>query len=582
MTLRSNWKPGKEEVVAENGAVTAMTPQSAEAGLEMLKRGGNAVDAAVAIGFCNVVVEPYMATIGGMGYMLVHMAAEGRTYAIDFNGRAPRAARPNMYRVLGPAPAAGFHVFEVEDSANREGPLAASVPATCAGLCEAHRRFGVLPIEQVLEPAIQLAAEGFETNWHLTLFAANQFEAFSRDSYIASMWLPGGRVPRSDPKPGERIVQRDLAHLLRRVARDGADALHRDEVADAIDEFMRANGGVLTRQDLEEYRPTVSDPLSVPFKGHEVKVVPTPSGAITNLQTFALLDRFDLASLGHNSVEHLHLFVEAARHAFADRFRYLGDWEHAKVPLRGLLSPEYARGVAAEIDLKKASVGLDADEEPWVHYMDRAIHDPWRYEPSPTPATAYEPAIDTNDEDTTHINVVDKDRNAVSCTHTGVFEAGLNPPATGVYLVGGMAWFIPKDGYANSVAGWKRPMNNMAPVMVFRDGRPVLCQGAPGARRIMNRGVQVVANVIAFGMTPQQAIEQATVDASGRETLVDSRLPDRVIEGLASRGHRIAVVEEEPGMGGNFSRPTAMQVDYEAGLIRAGVDPFRPATALGY
>ena len=227
MSLRSKWKPGKEEVVAQNGAVTAMQPQAAEAGLEMLKRGGNAVDAGVAMGFCNVVVKPYMATIAGMGYMLIYLANEGKTVAIDFNGRAPRKAYPDMYRAIGPAATGGFHVFDVEDDANRLGPLSVTVPATCAGLREAHKRYGVLSLEQVLEPAIHLASEGFETDWYLTLFAANTFDRIEPDPYLAGMWLPEGRVPRSHPKPGTKIVQRDLGELLKRIAREGADAMYR-------------------------------------------------------------------------------------------------------------------------------------------------------------------------------------------------------------------------------------------------------------------------------------------------------------------------------------------------------------------
>src|SRR5919199_589352 len=157
MALRSHWKTNKEEVVAENGVVTAMQPPSAEAGLEMLKRGGNAIDAAVAMGFCNVVLEPYMAVIGGIGYMLVHMAHTGQTVGVDFNGRAPRRAHAEMFEVLGPAPAGGISVFSVQGDANRAGPLSVIVPSTCAGFCAVHQRFGVLPLEQVLEPAISLA-----------------------------------------------------------------------------------------------------------------------------------------------------------------------------------------------------------------------------------------------------------------------------------------------------------------------------------------------------------------------------------------------------------------------------------------
>lgn len=204
MALRSSWKLDKEEVVAQNGIVTAMKPPCAEAGLGILKAGGNAIDAAVAIGFCNVVVEPYMATIGGMGYMLIHLAQEGKTVAIDFNGRAPRNAHPDMYSVIGPAEAGGYTIFNVEDDANNRGQLCVTVPATCAGLCEAHARYGKLPLEQVLEPAIHLASQGFEADWYLSLFAANNLESFGRDPYLSSMWLPDGHPPKSYPAPAER------------------------------------------------------------------------------------------------------------------------------------------------------------------------------------------------------------------------------------------------------------------------------------------------------------------------------------------------------------------------------------------
>lgn len=582
MTLRSYWRPGRDEVVASNGMVTAMEAPAAEAGLEVLKRGGNAVDAAVAIGFCNVVLEPFMATIGGMGYMLIHLAREARTVAIDFNGRAPRKARPDMFKVTGPAEAGGYHIFEVEDDAQNQGPLCVTVPAFCAGICEAHRRFGTMPLEELMEPAIHLASAGFEAGWHVTLYAANDWEALNLDHYLSEMWLPGGHAPRSYEGSGDRIVQKDLGDLLKRIARDGPDGLYRGEVAEAIDEFMRQKGGILSRQDLADYRPIVTEPISVPFNGHTIKAVPTPSGALTNLQTYRILDNFDLGGLGHNTVDYLNVFIQSARHAFADRYRYLGDNDFVPVPLQGLLSVEYNRELARKVNLRTAGPAVDQLLEPWVHYLDQGLHDPWQYDPAGLSDEIFHPASDTNGESTTHFNVVDKDRNAVSCTHTGVFTAGANPPNTGVYLVGGMAWFIPRAGYANSIAGWKRPLNNMCPAMVFRDDKPVLLQGAPGARRIMNRGVQVVTNVIVFGMGPQDAISQPTIDVSGKETLVNARITDEVVGGLRRLGHHVELIEEQPAMTGAFSRPSAITIDYETGLLRAGVDAFRPTMAAGY
>jgi len=581
--LRSKWKSNKEEVVAANGVVTAMQPPSAEAGLEILKKGGNAVDAAVAMGFCNVVLEPYMATIGGLGYMLIYLAREGKTIALDFNGRAPAKAHAEMYKVVGPAPAGGVHILAVEDDSNRQGALSVTVPTTCAAFCLAHRIYGKLPLEQVLEPAIHLASEGFHADWYVTLFVANNLARFRRNPVIANAWIPRGRPPRYSPKPGEKIIQRDLGDLLKRIAKQGADAMYRGEIADAVDEYMREKGGILSKKDLEDYHPDIFEPVSMPFKGYDIKAVPTPSGGITNLETFGIWDNFDLASMRHNSVDYLHLFIEISRHAFADRFRYLGDWDYAPVPLRGLLSKEYTRELARQVDAKKAVVELKQDQEPWVYYMERALHDPWKYESSPYPDKLFESAIADEPGNTTHINVVDRERNVVTCTHTAALTSGDTvPPGTGIYLSGGMAWFIPEPGYANSITGWKRTLTNMSPLMISRGGKPVLCLGAPGGRRIINRVVQVAANVLIFGMTPQEAIVQPTVDVSGRDTIVDSRLPDDTIAKLEKLGHRVRVVEEEPDILGNFSRPSAVYIDYETGVLRAGVDVFRPAIALGY
>ncbi len=581
MSLRSHWKSTKEEVVAENGVVTAMHPPAAEAGLAILKQGGNAVDAAVAIGFCNIVLEPYMAVIGGMGYMLVHMAESGQTIGVDFNGRAPRKAHAEMYDVIGPAPPGGINVFRTTGDANTAGALSITVPATCAGFCAAHERFGVLPLAQVMEAAIGLASDGFETNWHTTLYLANRMEALAADPYMAEMWLPNGRPPRSYPKPAEKIVQRDLGDLLRRIARDGAAGMYAGEVADAIHTWMQENGGVLTRQDLADYQPTIGETLQQDCHGSTIACVATPSGAVTNLETFGILNHLNLEGLAHNSADYLHLVIEAARHAFADRFRYMGDWEHTPVPLHGLLSSDYTQQLANLITPAQSTTTIKEESEPWSYYINRALHDPWAFDPGPSPTDQPAAAVAAEAGHTTHINVVDKDRNAVSCTHTGVFGP-VHPFNTGAYLTGGMAWFIPLPGHPNSVAGWKRPMNNMCPVMVLQNGRPVICQGAPGARRIMHRGVQVLLNLLHHEMGPQDAIAAITVDASGREVLIDSRLPADVVTRLGELGHSLKIVEEEPGMTGNFARPSAVTIDYEHGLLRTGVDVFRPALALGY
>jgi gamma-glutamyltranspeptidase/glutathione hydrolase len=373
-----------------------------------------------------------------------------------------------------------------------------------------------------------------------------------------------------------------LGELLRRVAKQGAAGMYAGEVADAVDAWMRDHGGILTKQDLADYQPILGRPLTQDFRGRTLACVATPSGAITNMETFGILRHLASDDLEHNSAAYLHLVIEAARHAFADRFRYLGDWEYAPVPLQGLLSSDYAKQLAQQIIPSRSKTMIEDHEEPWSYYLNRALHDPWAFDLNPRPDVSIpEPAMASESGHTTHINVVDKDRNAVSCTHTGMFGP-VHPDNTGVYLPGGMAWFIPLPGHPNSVAGWKRPMNNMCPVMVLENGRPVVCQGAPGARRIMHRGVQVLLNILQHDMSPQSAVAAMTVDASGREVLVDSRFPDAVVEELQNLGHAVKIVEEEPGMTGNFARPSAVTIDYDNGLLRTGVDVFRPSLALGY
>jgi len=577
MVLRSRWIINKEEVVAKNGVVTTSIPEAAEAGLKMLKRGGNAIDAGVAAGFCNTVLEPYMAALGGLGFMLVYLAEEDRTVAVDFNARAPQKATPDMYKVIGPAAAGGTRIFEVENAENSMGARAITVPTACAGFCLAHELYGRLPREEVLAPAIHLATEGFVVSWDAALYLARVISEVKRNPAIDDVWYPGGYPPVT----GSRVAQPDFGRLLKRIAKEGPDAVYRGEVAAAIEDEVRREGGILTREDLARYEPTVSDPIAVSYRDYTIATVPTPSGGITALETFNILENFDIETMGHNTAEYLHTFVECARHAFADRYRFLGDWEHANVPLEGLLSKEYARECADLVDPEKAVVELEQSQEPWILYLDRAIHDPWKHDPRPRPRDMPGPAAASSGEGTTHFNAVDGDRNVVSCTHTPGFRAGIVPPGTGFYLTSGMGWFIPKPGHANSVAGWKRPMMNMAPLMVLRDGVPVLSQGSPGARKIINRNTQVVLNVIEFGLGIQDAIAAPVVDASGRETLVDSRLPPDVVGELRAMGHRIVEVGEGPGMY-RFAEPSGIVIDHEEGLLHGGVEIFRPAVALGY
>lgn len=577
MVVRSRLILSKEEVVAKNGMVTTSVPEAAEAGLKILRKGGNAVDAAVAAGFCNTVLEPYLACLGGLGIMVIYLADRDQTVALDFNTRAPHEASPDMYKVLAASSAGGTRVFDVENGENSFGAKAVAVPATCAGFCLAHELYGKLPRETVLAPAISLASEGFTFGWDCSLTLSATMRECRRHRDIDGLWFPGG-FPLV---PGSRVLQKNYGKLLKRIAKEGSSAVYQGEIARLIEKEVLGSGGVLTQDDLAGYEPKVSQPMSTSYHEYTISTVPTPSGGITLLEMMNILENFDLRSMRHNSVGFLHTLIESGRHAFADRYRFLGDWEYTDVPLEGLLSKSYAKDIAAEVKSEKSSTEPDTEKESWEYYLDRELHDPWKYCSKTSRMKEPGSAAAGNQKGTTQINVVDKDRNVVSCTHTPGFTAGMVPERTGFYLAGAMGWFIPQPGYANSVAGWKRPLMNMAPLIVLRDGIPVLSQGAPGARRIISRNAQVVLNVLEFKMTIQDAVQAPVADASGRDTLVDSRIDPHVAAGLRRLGHKVKIVEEAPGVS-YFARPSGILIDSDTGLLHGGVEPFRRSMAIGY
>ena len=578
MNTRSVWRPDKDEVVVEHGAVATAHPIAAQVGVDILKSGGNAVDAAVATGFCLNVVEPWNSSIAGHGQMIVHMTAERRSVAIDYGHRAPRAATADMFRVIGQT-VEGNGIYEVEDRANAIGHLSVGVPGITAGMCRAHEMFGSLPLEQLLEPAVHYAREGFEADSTTCLMIARAMPSMVRYGEAARIFLADGYPPT----PGAKVVQRDLADTLERIGREGKDALYRGEIAAAIDEEMRRNGGVLSAKDLANYEAQVLEPVSASYRGYELLGSPAPAGTVTTLQTLNILENFDLRHLAHASPEHLHLFTEAARHAFADRYSFVGDPDFGPSPLDGILSPEYAREIAASINREAASLEEERDLQPWVAYADSPLHDPWRYDPQPRPERAVLASPPSEGDCTTHLSVIDSDRNMVACTQTAVggFGSCVTVPGTGVLLTNGMVVFNPKPGAANSIAGYKRGLNNMAPVLALRDGRPFLSVGAPGGRRIICRIAHVISNVIDFGMSIQEAITAPSVDAAERGTFVDHRIDPNTVEALARMGHNVEIVPE-PFTGGGFSRPRGVMIDPNTGLLHAGVQPTNTDEARGY
>ena len=578
MNTRSVWRPDKDEVIVENGAVATAHPIAAQVGVDILKAGGNAVDAAIATGFCLNVVEPASSSIAGHGQMIVHMAESGRSVAIDYGHRAPRAATPDMFRVVGQA-VTGNGIYDVEDSANAEGHLSVGVPGVTAGMCRAHELFGSLPLEQLLEPAVHYARNGFEAGLGTSLTVAANMPKLAQQAASADVFLPNG----FPPSPSTKIIQRDLADTLERIGKEGKDALHRGEIEAAIDEEMRRHSGVLSAQDLADYEVEVRDPVKTPYRDVQILSCPMPAGTVTTLQTLNILENFDLRALGHGSSEHLHLFTEAARHAFADRYSYAGDPHFNPVPADGMLSKAYAREIARSVDHQVGGLEGERELQPWVAYADSPLHDPWQYDSQPMPAKSLTASPPSEGDCTTHLSVIDRDRNMVACTQTAVggFGSGVIVSGTGVLLTNGMVVFNPMPGTANSIAGFKRGLNNMSPVLLLKNGQPFLSVGAPGGRRIICRIAHVISNVVDFGMSMQEAITAPSIDAAERETFVDHRFDLETVDALTDMGHNIKVVPE-PQTGGGFSRPRGVMINTDTGVLHAGVHPFGPDEARGF
>jgi gamma-glutamyltranspeptidase/glutathione hydrolase len=578
---RSLWRPMKDEVVVDHAAVVTSHPLASEVGIKILHQGGNAVDAAVAIGFCLAVVEPMGSCIAGHGQMIIHMADQGGSnWTLDYSHRAPKAATAEMYRVLNEAEE-GNAIYEVEGQANISGYRSVGVPGTTAGLCKAHELFGTLALEHLLEPAIHYADEGFQANWWTTLSIAEAMADFVKYGGAAEVFLLNGYPPRSAV---DKIAQRDLGHVLRRIAREGKDALYKGEIPHAIEEDMKKNRGLLTAEDFSDYEVQIKEPIRIAYRGYETLGVPAPCGCATALQTFNILENFDLGSLGHNSPDYLHLFIEAARHAFADRYRYLGDPDFVPVPLAGILSKEYAKEIAEQIDKRQAVVERERTHQPWVAFADEALHDPWHHN-EPSPSKKVLPGSPPGVGDcTTHFGVIDNNRNMVSCTQTaaGSFGSRVVTPGTGILFSNAMAVFNPKPGTANSIGGFKRALNNMTPLLVLQNGKPFLSVGAPGGRKIISCNTQVVTNVLDHKMGIQEAIAAPRMDASERETHVDARMDTTAVEALRKMGHNVIVVEESAAYHAGFARPSGLMLNPETGRIHAGVDVFRIGDARGF
>lgn len=560
--VMSRLRREKDEVVARHGMVVAKHPLAAEAGVEVLERGGNAVDAAVTTAFATGVTLPFSNGLGGGGYLLFHDAAAARTHVVDYAMQAPAAAHEGMYEPEPDGRVGGSFGWRLmRGHANWQGWASMAVPGTVAGLTLALERFGTISLADALVPAIRLAEEGFPLSPGLAASINNQWELIGRTPSSRAILADGGR-PRA---VGERLRQPLLARTLRRLAEAGAADFYSGRIADEIVADMYDHGGLVDNEDLAAYRPrTPEGPLVGSYRGTTIHAAPGATGATTTLEILSILAGYDLRSLGAGSAEALHLWIEASRLAFADRFQYLADPERVDVPWHGLLAPTYAAERRRAIEPARAAGRYPSG-------------DPWPAEGRRGPALPYPPSSPWDSGGTTHLGVVDRTRNAVALTQTLLSWSGVILPRTGVVMNDAMGWFDPLPGRANSVAPGKRGLNNMSPVILLADGKPWLTLGAPGGRRIIGTVAQVISNLLDHGMGVQRAISAPKIDCSEPTTKLDARIPQTVRRALEARGHRLAVVEGTPG-----ASPSAVLIDHGSGQLRGGEDPFSEGVAVGY
>lgn len=528
----------------ENGVVATGKYEASVIGAEIIKNGGNAIDAAVAVGFALGVCEPQSSGIGGGGFMLIHSAKTNENVFIDFREVAPTAAKPGMWKV--------DEKGELVDDTKWLGGPSVGVPGEVKGLLYALENYGTMNREQVMQPSIDMAQNGFEVSAVLNRDSMEEFEVLTRFKECGDIYLKDGF-----PYPiGSTIKNPELAKTLTMIRDNGDKAFYEGEVAEAMVKAVQEAGGILSLEDLKNYEVKLRTPVSGTYRGYEVLSSPPPSsGGSTIIETLNILENFDLKSMGHNSAEHLHVLTEAMKMAYKDRGFFAADTDFRDVPLNGLSSKAYAADLAAKIDMNKAQLFEHGDA--------------WSYE-SPQ---------------TTHYSIMDKEGNIVAVTKTinYVFGSGVVPEGYGFIMNDEMDDFDAEVGTANEVEPGKKPMSSMSPTIVLKDGKPIMTIGAPGSQRIISGVLQVISNVIDFDMDIADAIYAPRIHAgsdwttSDETVMFETRIPAEVKTKLEALGHPVL----ETGDWMDYPCVQAV-VMLEDGTLRGCGDPRRDGKAVGF
>lgn len=529
----SEIKAGRSIVRAEHGMVASSQPLASQIGLEVLKRGGNAVDASIAMAAVLNLTEPMMTGIGGDMFALVYWSKTGELKGLNASGRAPRALNLDYFAKKG--------IKTMPDT----GMEPITVPGAFDGWVTMLEKYGTMKLADLLAPAIQYADSGFPVMERAAADWAASVEKLRRTPASAANYLVDGRAPRA----GEIFRQKNLARTFRALARGGRDAFYKGEIARAIVDYCEKNGGFLSMRDFAEHKSEWVEPIATDYRGYRVYECPPNGQGLTALLALNILEGFDIASMSTRPDLYYHTLIEATKLAFADRDKYIADPAFSKVPVAELLSKEYAARRRALIR------------------PDRVIESP-------------EPGVVVNHSDTVYFTVVDKDRNAVSFINSiyESFGSGIVAGDTGIVLHDRGAGFSLDPAHVNRLEPAKRPFHTIIPSMVFKDGKLFMAFGVMGGAIQPQGHVQVLTNFIDLGMSLQQAIEAPRYRyLSGKRVLFEDAMTEPVIRSLIEKGHQRAS-QSGASMGGG----QAIMIDPISGTLMGASDPRKDGMALGY
>ena len=535
---------GRSAVLARNGMVATSQPLAAQAGLRILQNGGNAIDAAVATAATLAVVEPMMTGPGGDLFVLVYIAKEDKLVGLNASGFSPAAADIDFFkeRNLEAVPV--------------KGPFAVTVPGAVDGWATLLDAYGTMTMAEVLEPAIDYAENGFAISeiiagiWNVPLSADSipQGETVV-DDFVRSYYVNGKR-----PEQGEVFVNKALAATFRQIAQDGRDAFYKGEIARKTVDYLNKLGWPITMDDMAYQHSDWVEPISTTYKGHRVFELPPNGQGMAALEMLNIVDGVDLKSLGHNSAAYLHLLIEAKKLAFADLDAWLADPEKTDLPTSTIISKDYGKKQRDRIDLTKAADGVTSGINPSVDRF-------------------------KGTGDTVYLTTADKDRNVVSFINSlfQAFGSGVVVPGTGLVLQNRGALFSLNPDHPNRIAGRKRPYHTIIPGMAFKDGKPWLSFGVMGGAMQPQGHVQVLLNMIEFGMNVQDAGELARFrHTEGLEVALESGVSRETVDELTRMGHQVNL------SGGGFGGYQAIEIDWNRGVLIGGTDPRKDGQVAGW